>query len=90
MNRLKTTFHLLAFQVFIFAIHYDVNVIGWKVFDKLENKPYAIPLKGRLMFLTTWNLVSESLVAQKLSSTFTHLLRSRNVFMTIQQPLSNV
>lgn len=60
MNRLQTTFHLLAFQIFIFAIYYDVNVIGWKVFDKYESKPYSIPLKGRLMFLTIWDLVSES------------------------------
>lgn len=64
MNRLKTTFHLLAFQIFIFAIYYDVNVIGWKVFERFETKPYAIPLKGRLMFLTVWDLVSESSVLQ--------------------------
>lgn len=58
MNKFRAIFHFIGFLIFTFAIFYDVQVIGWKVFDKFHMKPHDIPLKGRLMFLTIWNLVS--------------------------------
>jgi len=60
MNRLQITFHLLVFQIYIFSMYYDVNVIGWQVFDIVKIKPIEIPLKGRLMWLTIWNLILQA------------------------------
>lgn len=57
-SRFLFLFHLAAISVFIYGLYYDVNIIGWKVFEKAPRKPTLIPLKGRLMFLTIWNLVS--------------------------------
>jgi len=60
MNRLQITFHLLVFQIYIFSMYYDVNVIGLQVFDIVKIKPIEIPLKGRLMWLTIWNLILQA------------------------------
>ncbi|CRL01466.1 CLUMA_CG014278, isoform B [Clunio marinus] len=63
VHKLKSIFHLISFEMYVFCIYYDLVVLGWKVFDPFDHmKPYAIPLKGRLMFLTTWNLFFESRV----------------------------
>lgn len=57
MVKFRAIFHFFAFSVFVFAMYYDVNILGWIVFEKYEKKPTAIPWKGRLMFLTVWNMV---------------------------------
>lgn len=66
MGKYLILFHLIATAFPIIAVYYDVEYLGWKVFDLNEkmrnNKPYMVPLKGRIMFLTIWNLVSSKLL----------------------------
>lgn len=61
MGKYLILFHFIATAFPIIAIYYDVEYLGWKVYDLTEkmsaNKPYMIPMKGRIMFLTIWNLV---------------------------------
>lgn len=72
MDKLRVIFHFIGFLIFTFAIYYDVQVIGWKAFDKFHTRPHGIPLKGRLMFLTIWNLVSCGLMSKHFSKIFTN------------------
>lgn len=54
---LKALFHFVACVTTLFGMYYDIEVLGWRVFENLKEKP-PIYLKGRLLFLTVWNLVS--------------------------------
>ena len=57
MMSLRAVFHFVACVTCVFGMYYDIEVLGWKAFAHLKEKP-ALPLKGRVMFLTIWNLVS--------------------------------
>lgn len=57
MMSLKALFHFVACVTTLFGMYYDIEVLGWKAFEHMKERP-ALPLKGRVMFLTVWNLVS--------------------------------
>lgn len=79
MDKLRAIFHFIGFLIFTFAIYYDVQIIGWKVFDKFHMKPHDIPLKGRLMFLTIWNLVSCGLMSKNFFKIFTRISKKTRI-----------
>lgn len=81
MGKYLVLLHLIAIAFPLYAIYYDITVLGWKAFGASkkfsQNNASMVPLKGRLMFLTIWNLVSEqsNFVAVKLTK-----LLFRNIF----------
>lgn len=58
MDKCRVILHLIGIEMCIFAVWYDVYIIGWGLFKKPTANEYSVPLKGRLLFLTIWNLVS--------------------------------
>lgn len=54
MNKFLVWFHYIGVLLPLFAIYYDVEVFGWKIYEQFNMNPEGIPLKGRLMFMTHW------------------------------------
>lgn len=63
MGKYLVLLHLVAIAFPLYAIYYDITVLGWKAFEVSkqfsQNNVSVVPMKGRLMFLTIWNLVSD-------------------------------
>ncbi|XP_058818042.1 androgen-induced gene 1 protein-like isoform X3 [Topomyia yanbarensis] len=67
MSLIRTTYHGLAALHYLCSIYYDVCVIGEYPKEVREifggtptNEKYQLPLKGREVFLTYWNVILQA------------------------------
>lgn len=77
MSAIRKLFHGLTALHYFYAMYFDLYVIDEypreikELFGGLaSNEKYKLPLKGRVIFLTYWGLVSESLFVHYLKKGF--------------------